>query len=57
MIVKEYDTDKIIYEVCYKLLAIVNTPNELDELDRRKIIQEISYIAGLTGCAIKEDEE
>lgn len=56
MIVKEYDTDKIIFNICCKLLERVNTPNEIDELDRRQIIQEISYIAGLTGCSYSEDE-
>ena len=56
MIVKEYNIDKLIFNVCHRLLEIVDTPNEIDEIDRRHIIQEISYIAGLTGCSYIEDE-
>lgn len=56
MIVKEYDTGKIIFEVCYTLLESVNTANELNELDKRNIIQGISYIAGLTGCSFSKEE-
>ena len=55
MIVKKHDTDKTIFNICCKLLERVNTPNEIDELDRRQIIQEVSYIAGLTGCSYSED--